>query len=365
MLARTFWLIGSLLTVALLTVESAHAAPKQQLASGDVLVSEAGVRWHDVSVLVERLHRVLREQAGSSVPHELDAIPDVVVRHLAAAELLRAISSDASVKRDAMDLIGWARQQPIRLWVQHEETAAPWYRPWVDLPSLAEDVVELWRIDAQRTAWTDAWRRQSAKTLDEVRVAPPSEQQLAAQGLRSLEDAERRPVIQAALQSPRGLVGVWWSELVQITADSSTVSQLWRSGNAIDRIDAIEAARDRLDWASARELLGEFEQEPELASAATLALLDRAWREPQAVAERQDLLRERLEDPKRALSAASALARFDPPTRTATIRTLLAERPKRAVVPHAYHALRLTLQAAGTPVDHALLDEFFGEESPP
>src|SRR5690606_28591458 len=128
-------------------------------------------------------------------------------------------------------------------------------------------------------------------------------------------------------------------------ADASTVSMLWNSGDSIQRIDAIDAARHRLDWPSALRLLGRFEQQGEFASAATLALLGRAFREDIDVSIQDALLVERLVDPKRALSAASALARLPESARTEVVQRLLSDQRKRGIDPSARQMLELALQA--------------------
>lgn len=339
----------------------AAMAAKEALNSSDILWSEKDARNPAAHAYVEQVRDRFDSEGPDAALALLKVADDSALQQFATHALLIHLGQ-LPPRRDADALIAWAKAQPVRLWIQHDETAAAWYLPLVDVSRTASNLEQLWRMHAEREAW--AARIQSAPelALRDIAASDEQAQQRAGEALSIFPEASLAEVTRLALAQPEGLHGSWWQGLASARPSLPVIEQLWLSGHAQYRLDAIRLAAQRLDWAEGKTLLSRFEQDPELASASTLALIGLTLSSRGPAAEKQDaLIIERIEHPPTRASAVAALARLAPVDRDAVISRLWDARTDAVTRSGLRQALRIAGDAEADRLLKRLVD---GEEAP-
>lgn len=265
---------------------------------GAALAEEKAARR---AVLVEAAWNALRDDGDAA--SVLQGEPSVLIREWAAAELLQRLQ-DGPPLAAAEAFLDWAVRQPVGVFVQHEETRAAAFLPLFDIAQRARDVRRLWAEAAAREDWMRRWVGHPSDALERLQGAGPAERQAAAEALSGLPDEAWSGALKALHARPAASVPTeLWLAAAQREPDATALREVIARGEAGQRLRALPLLAE-LEHRPAMELLVELEPDPELGSAATLALVPRLLDAGDAAA-----LRARLADPARRDATAAGLAR--------------------------------------------------------
>jgi len=231
--------------------------------------------------------------------------------------------------------LAWAAAQPPRVFRRHDETVADWFLPHFNIAARAEGLLAQWARADARDACLDALT-QAPTQLPKV-DAPGLAQQGCADAVAGLDDAALAVLRDAALAMPTEVVPSLWQALAERAPDSDVLVAALRYGDAAARLAVIRLAADRLPPAQSIAVLDHAAEQPELASAATLALAPLATTEPAAL----ERLARRLGDTQLGPSAAAALARLPTPDRVKRIEALWSQAKTAGAREHLLLALDL------------------------
>lgn len=270
-----------------------------------------------IATLRSKVDAALADADGSRAVSLLDEEPDPLVRHWVAHELLLAqAAGPRSVAAER--LRDWALQQPLVFLRRHEETAADWFLPLIDLAADARDLDRGWSEQEQRERWRRRWQQEPRAAIESLRAASADEQGRAAEAVAEL-DAAAFARWRAELDAlpPEGVPVALWLALAARAVEPRAIVAVLARGDGEAKLSALELLRSWPD-AAALPLLEQVELDPELASAATLALVPRLL----AVDSASPAVLARLSAPKSRDSAAAALARLPEAQAAAHLRKL-------------------------------------------
>lgn len=248
----------------------------------------------------------LQRGEGVEVADSLQGEPSAWRREWIAQKLLGRLQASPGLK-GVEAFLEWAEAQPVNVFVQHEETRAKAYLPLFDIARSARDVRRLWAEASQREAWGARWRADPAAALTQL-AGVDAAAQAAAEALAQLDEAAFEASRAQIMAHARGgarreLPVALWLAVAERSPDPQALRVALRHGDPSQRLRSLTLL-ERLPTPTVETLLGQWEYDPEIGSAVTLALLPRLLE-----ANAGDALRERLADPRRRDAAAAALAR--------------------------------------------------------
>jgi hypothetical protein len=250
--------------------------------------------------------RVLDALAAGEVAQAVDLLrsqQDPVLRESAATEVLAQLQASAP-RGDVEALLDWAQAQPVKVFVQHEETRAPVYLPMFDIAQRARDVRRLWAEVDLREEWSARWQADPLAALRGLAAADDHVLQRAAEALGQLGDAAFAQGLSVLVGAPAAQVpAAIWLVVAEREPSVDALRAALQQGDPQQRLKALGLA-SRLSVDQAEALLGEWEADDDIGSAATLALVPRL-----VDADRPQAVLARLADPARRDATAAALSR--------------------------------------------------------
>jgi len=298
--------IGSrLLAVLLLALASpALARGLADLPADAVVVDPLAMSAEDLASA-----RAVAKQAraalasGPAAALKLVASVEDPLRHALAASALIAELQQGEGDPASLAVLQQLTKTPLRVFRRHEETAADWFLPHLDVAGQATFALRLLDARAERQRWSQAWDSDPVAALADLRRADASITRLALEGLELLPAADANHVLTLALTDPGGQSPALWSTLALATGKQAAFGAAARHAEDADLLRLL-SARDRLPAPEAVDWLLALAERPTLASAALLALA--AYAEHGSIA--WSRLLQALDDPALAPSAAAALA---------------------------------------------------------
>ena len=296
---------GILMTVVWAAGLASAQAVTTTLPEGAVLWSEPraleqGTRGSAVA------QRALQAVAAGEVTQAVDLLrsqEDPLLRESAAAVVLAQLQASAP-RGEVEALLDWAEAQPVKVFVQHDETRAPAYLPMFDIAQRARDVRRVWAEAGQRDAWSARWASDPNTALQALSESDKASTQRAAEALGQLGDAAfERSLAEISAAPAHRVPAAIWLAVAEREPGVEALQSALRQGDAAQRLQALRGAA-RLDADRAEALLTDWEGDAEIGSAATLALVPRL-----VEADRPQAVLARLADPARRDATAAALAR--------------------------------------------------------
>lgn len=277
--------------------------PQQQLWTAERMTTEV---QQDILALQASVDAALARDDGAGAVARLEGARDSLVQQWVAHAVLLGLAGQP--RRDAHEpLREWALQQPVTFLRRHEETAADWFLPLIDLAADARNLERGWREQAQRGQWQQRWTNDPRAALRAVAQASMEDQARAGEALALLDATSfARWRTAAAAVAPSEVPVALWLASAQRQSDAEAIANALANGDGEARLAALALISPLPDRA-ALPLLEQAERDPTLSSAATLALVPRLL----AGADHHDQVLTRLADPQRRASAAAALARLD------------------------------------------------------
>lgn len=341
---RQFGMVAMLIGGLLLGTAEAG---KRELGDREVLLEQLAdnARWNDGARLnADRLLRhVVADQAELALL-ELDAIADPMLHDLTAALLLQALAEQTASSGGRAFLDGMQGRSP-RVWQRHEETRADWFVPVFELQAQASAIPGLW----QARAWRDQWRQRLVETADQAfeqliklergaSHASATELHAAAQSIAELTQPEFEGLYRRLELSKKTLPPEIELSVAERQPNQRSLRRVIQANQADQMLRVIEILRQ---WPSpvAEQLLLDLESEPAWSSAATLALIPKLADSEHG----KTAIAERLADPQRRASAASAIARM--PEQQALV--LLETVQTRSKSDHSLPGVLLALELQG------------------
>lgn len=239
------------------------------------------------------------------------------LRHALAASALIADLQEGEGDPASLAVLQQLTKTPLRVFRRHEETAADWFLPHIDVAGQARFALRLLDARVARKRWAEAWDAEPVAALEELRRVDPSARRVALEGLESLPTLGVNRVLTLALADPGGQSPALWSTLALATGKRAAFGAAASHGEDADLLRLL-SARDRLPEPQAVDWLLALAERPTLASAALLALAEHAEHGSLAWSR----LVQALDDPALAPSAAAALAHRPHPDRVTRIASL-------------------------------------------
>lgn len=233
----------------------------------------------------------------------LDGIEDPL-RHAHAAVALIAELQEGEGDPYSRAVLKQLTMTPLRVFRRHEETAADWFLPHVDVAGRARFALRLLDARADRQRWIGAWTVDPQAALAVLKQLDASSQHPALEALAALPRDTADRVLGSALKDPARQSPALWPALAAATGDAVAFGLAARHGSDAEVLGLL-AVRDRLPQAKAVGWLLALVERPSLASAALLALAEHA----DFGSEAWFRLIRALDEPALAPSAAAALAR--------------------------------------------------------
>lgn len=223
-------------------------------------------------------------------------------------------------------------REPVRLWQRHEETAADWFVPLLDVPGRAASARRLSAFVRERDALGQALERDASKvSLSEV------ESSTLAAAIDGVSAAALARLVPHALDADDAFPSAAWVALARREPSAAVLEATLAHADPVDLLPLLQALPSRLPTALAFDWLERALEHEEVASAAMLALGRLAPRSAAAEA----AVVKRLGDPRLGDSAAAALAQMPTRDRMDRIDGLLAKAGSPAVLADLALALRL------------------------
>lgn len=223
---------------------------------------------------------------------------------------------------DLEPLLQWAEQQPVSILRRHEETAADFLVAVIDLPTAVADLRRQWRFLDRRAAWLTAWQSAPEASVEALRSASGEDVEVACAALRAVDEGSFERLLALSRKPTLSWPGGCWMALAERRPSVDRFRSLLHHGAPGERLLAVRLLAERLPPAQAVGLLAELEDDPELASAATLALVPLLLAAGKADPAADAALLERLRDPRRSPSTAAALARLPAQQLQTTVQSL-------------------------------------------
>jgi len=338
------YLIGLLLLAA---STLAHARGLAELPADAVIVDP-----HALSAAAQRESAAAVKQARTALasgPAAALAYVATIKEPLSQASAAAALIDDLQAgegNADARAVLQQLAQTPLRVFQRHEETAADWFLPYIDVAGRARFALTMLDARVERERWSRRWQTEPAATLVTLASLDAASQGHALEALGELPEESVGTVFAASIRAPEVQVPALWPVLAAATRQRAAFHAA--STYSADRdILGLLAATYRLPDADAVDWLTRLIARPKLASAALLAL--------SAHAEHGSLAWQRLvdalDDPALAPSAAAALAQRGSSQRVAEIAELVAD-----ASPHRLFGIVLALRLEGSPAALAILD---------
>ena len=324
---------------------SAHAGTRV-LPPGAVLVAPAAAKADPAKLAVDAgavLERVARGDAAGAFA-QLQAIDDPVAAELTAARVIDAVMQAPGGSGDR--LLAALEGAPVRVFLRHEETAADWFVPLVDVAARAKS--------ARRVIAANAARDRAVAMLSGDAASAPSidpavlPEAIAALPQKAADDLSARVA--------GGDVAMPGPALAQLAARSAR-PPVWmtalQKAEPIDVLPLFALVDTRLPGADALDWLHAASKDPRYASAAVLATGRMAKHSIAAF----DQLAFYLDRTDTGPSAAAAFAQDAGASFVSDIDRLLAKTSNPIRVQHLALALRLADTPEATRRLHALRDD--------
>lgn len=228
--------------------------------------------------------------------------PSPLVREWVAMQQLEALQAGPPLAA-AGALLDWAEAQPIRVFRQHDETAAPAFLPMFDIAQRARDLRRLWAQRGERERWAERLARAPDSAIAGLPGRDREAQARAAEAVELLDSAGFDALSSAARAAPAAVPAALWQAMAIRRPTADWLQRALDSGDAAERLKTIALAA-RLPDAEAEAVLAPLETDSELGSAATLALVPK-----RLAGQRFDALGAALADPRRRDATAAGLAR--------------------------------------------------------
>ncbi len=330
-----------LLVLALLSAPPAVIAlPPAQLPADAVVVEPEMLPTGAVGsarVLAQRFKAARGGASESAAIAALRESSDALVFELALAQWIGELeqSADTAAARASLHLLA---AEPARVFMRHEETAAPWFRPLIDPGARARSALRTLDAAAARTSWRERLQSDPATALQALESATPDERNAAIAAVAELED--REALTKAMLAAPE-VAKPLWSALARRSNDPVIYAAAASYSADAELLALIPHATAQLTKADASRWLIDLSRREALASASVLALAQLAEHDAGA---RAALVRA-LDDPQRADSAAAGLARW-PAEHLQELAGDLIDRPEAGTTRLVAIALALRLSDA-------------------
>ncbi len=333
----------------LLLAGTLHARPLALLPADAVVVAPGDLPLA-ASAIAKRASGSARDALLAGDEHAawsaLGPDADVLAFELAAAELIAELQ--AGVGGDGADrLLSRLAELAPRVFHRHDETAAHWYLPLLDVGARAKSALAMRERARQRESWHARFERDPNTALGALHAEQGRDGVIAAEAVPGLSAKAALQLFAAAKSAPQSTPSALWRALAQrfVSADAFALAAMHASDAdllALLPVSSALADADALRW------LAQVGQRPALASAALMALAPRAAPDSLALARLLDTL----EDPALGDSAAAALARRSAPDR---VEVLVAA--GRDASPAALVRIALALRLVATPeADRALAE---------
>jgi hypothetical protein len=322
------------LALSMLLASGLASGVERSLPPGAVLVPAVG--WQpalaraesDAAAVLARLARGEPDAAwalmqGWQDPERFELAADAVIRALQPAR------SDAASDY----LLQKLAAEPVRLFRQHDETAAAAYLPVFDIGASARSALALRTFVRDRDALLAEFAVDPVAALGK-QVARGD---LVAAAIAAATPAQQARIAEAAANGRLELPSPGWVALARALPRVDVLDAAMRKADPVDLLPLVQELAPRLPTKHAINWLESLASKHEYASSAVLALGALAARSTDA----EMALVKHLGRPATGASAAAALARMDRPDRVQRIAALLAASQDEAVVTDLALALRL------------------------
>jgi hypothetical protein len=322
------------LALSILLASGAATGIEQTLPPGAVLVPETG--WQPALARAEVDAAAVLAQLSRGEPDAAWALlqgwQDPERFELAAARVIRALQAMPS---DAASdyLLQKLAAEPVRLFRQHDETAAAAYLPVFDIGASAGSALALRAFVRDRDELVAAVAFDPVAALEKHRARGD----LVAAAIAAATPAQQARIAEAAVGGQLELPSAGWVALGRVLPRVDVLDAAMRKADQVDLLPLVQELAPRLPSKQAIAWLESLARKSEYASSAILALGSLAARSTDA----ETALVKHLGRSATGASAASALARMQRPDRVQRISALLDATQDEAVVADLALALRL------------------------
>ncbi len=336
---------GRLLSLAAATCIATSVAPAADISPEPM----AAVRIEAIApaslVRADALADAIHEQLDPGAAHagivSLAAIDDAVVFELVASRLIDRWR-ERGPQPGADTVLKWLATQPVRVVRRHEETAADHFEPVFAIAARALGTLDLWQRQQLRDDWRQRLVSSPAAAIEALQRADAMDRSLAATAAATLDDAALDVLRR---QMPPDAPVALWHAVAMRRADVNAFLTVLAHGDPGFQLDVVARAPAALSVSEAMRVLESARLQPELASAALLAMAALAPKHAPA----RDTLLAALDDPASGASGAAALARMPMADRGKQLAMWLDAQPKHAANTPRTRYLVLALQLEGSP----------------
>ncbi|MGQ0799845.1 MAG: hypothetical protein ACT4NL_07005 [Pseudomarimonas sp.] len=304
-----------------LTAQPSHGRAPQDLPVDAVIVDDAAIAASNplATGKAQAAISALRAGGAKAALAELATLSEPLAFELAASRVVTTLQA-AEDSPQARSVLFELTHVPIRVFRRHEETAADWFVPLLDVAGKAQFALRAWDAGAQRRAWLGELSLGGDHAIRALSTTRAKTQPALVEAIGDLAQAKLDAVSADMLLQPEAFASDVWAATAARSGDKRVFAAALIQCDDKDLL-ALLPAVSQLSAADAGDWLIQLSARPALASAALLALAALADQSSPAL----EHLIASLDSERLGASAATALAQRPQPDRLALIERLAAD----------------------------------------